>query len=79
MEQFTGLGNTFMSPTNTNNTLLQEYDGIVWSKGLAGILAINNFTVGLALGFDYLVDKNRSIWIYQNKPWLGLAFGLNLN
>lgn len=76
---FTGLGNTFLSPTNTDNVLQQEYDGIVWSKGLAGIFAINHFTVGLALGFDNLLDKNKSIWIYESKPWLGLALGLNLN
>jgi hypothetical protein len=76
---FTGLGNTFLSPTNTDNALQQEYDGIVWSKGLAGIFAINRFTVGLALGFDNLLDKNKKIWIYESKPWLGLALGLNLN
>lgn len=76
---FTGLGNTFMSPTNTNNILQQEYDGIIWSKGIASILGVNNFTIGVALGFDYLLDKNKNIWLYQNKPWLGLAFGLNLN
>lgn len=76
---FTGFGNTFMSPTNTNNILQQEYDGIVWSKGIAGIFALNSFTLGLSVGFDNLLDKNRNIWIYQNKPWLGLSFGLNLN
>ena len=76
---FSGLGNTFMSPTNTNYILQQEYDGVVLSKGLAGIFAINNFTVGLAFGFDNLLDKNKKIWIYENKNWLGLAFGLNLN
>lgn len=76
---FTGLGNTFMSPTNTNNILQKEYDGIVWSKGLAGIFALNNFTMGLAFGFDNLLDNNNKIWIYQGKPWLGLAIGLNLN
>lgn len=76
---FMGFGNTFMSPTNTNNMLQQEYDGIVLSKGVAGIVGINNFTVGLTLGFDNLLDRNKSIWIYEGKPWLGLAFGLNLN
>ncbi len=76
---FTGFGNTFMSPTNTNNVLQQEYDGIVWGKGIAGIIGINNFTIGLTLGFDNLLDKNKSIWIYENRPWFGLAFGLNLN
>lgn len=76
---FTGFGNTFMSPTNTNYILQQEYDGIVWSKGIAGIFALNSFTIGLAFGFDNLLDKNHKIWIYEKKPWVGLAFGLNLN
>lgn len=76
---FTGLGNTFMSPTNTNNKLTQEYDGLVWNKGIAAMFGINNFTVGISLGFDRLLDDNRDIWIYDNKPWIGLAFGFNLN
>jgi hypothetical protein len=76
---FTGFGNTAMNATTTNNYLSTEYDGIVWTKGLAGIFALNNFTVGLALGFDNLLDRNRPSWIYENAPWFGLAFGLNLN
>ena len=76
---FTGFGNTFLSPTTTNNNVQQEYDGVVWNKGIAGIVAINNFTLGIAFGFDNLLDKNSSYWIYQSKPWVGLAFGLNLN
>lgn len=76
---FSGLGNTFVSPTTTKEQLSQEYDGIVWSKGIAGIVAVNNFSIGLALGFDELMDRNKNIWIYNNKPWLGLVFGLNLN
>lgn len=76
---FSGLGNTFLSPTTTNEGIEQEYDGMVWSNGLAGIFAINKFTLGLAIGKDYLLDQNRSVWIYQNKWWFGLAFGLNLN
>lgn len=76
---FTGLGNTAMNPTTTNNTLSTEYDGIVWIKGISGIIAINNFTLGISLGFDHLLDKNHRVWIYEGKPWLGLAFGLNLN
>jgi hypothetical protein len=76
---FSGFGSTFMSPTTTNNILNQEYDGVVWNKGIAGIIAIDRFTLGLALGTDHLLDKNKSIWIYQGKAWLGLVFGLNLN
>ncbi|MES2616982.1 MAG: hypothetical protein V4613_03835 [Bacteroidota bacterium] len=76
---FTGFGNTAMTPTTTGNSITMEYDGVVWTKGLAGIIAVNNFTVGLSVGFDNLMDKNRTIWIYESKPWYGLAFGLNLN
>ncbi len=76
---FNGLGNTAMTPTNTFNNISQEYDGVVWNKGLAGILAINNFTLGISLGIDNLLDKNKKVWIYESKPWVGIAFGLNLN
>lgn len=76
---FTGIGNTAMTPTTTNNHIETEYDGIVWQKGLAAIIGINNFTVGFSLGFDSLLDENREAWVYQEKPWIGLAVGLNLN
>lgn len=76
---FTGLGNTAMTPTNTFNRISQEYEGVVWNKGFAGIFAIDNFTVGVALGFDNLLDINRKVWIYEQKSWFGVAFGLNLN
>jgi hypothetical protein len=76
---FSGLGNTFMSPTNTNNAIQQEYDGVVSTNGLAGVFAVNNITFGLSVGFDHLLDNNRSSWIYQNKPWFGLVFGIHLN
>jgi hypothetical protein len=76
---FTGFGGTTMNPWVTNNKISFEYDGIVWSKGIAAIIGIDNFTIGLALGVDELLDNNKNIWIYQDKPWFGLAFGLNLN
>lgn len=75
----TGLGSTAMNPWVTKDSIAVEYDGVVWGKGVAGILAVNNFTIGVALGWDHLLDKNRKYWIYQGKPWVGLAFGLNLN
>lgn len=68
-----------MTPTTTTNFISTEYDGIVWPKGVAGIIAVNNFTVGVSLGFDNLLDRNKQFWIYESKPWFGLAFGLNLN
>ena len=74
-----GVGNTVINEHVTNNTVFREYQGIVLSKGVAGIIAINNYTIGLSYGFDHLLDKNRTNWIYQQKPWLGLTIGLNLN
>ncbi|MDQ3535627.1 MAG: hypothetical protein M3421_08385 [Bacteroidota bacterium] len=76
---FLGVGSTDMNPFVTSNQINEEYDGLVISKGIAGILGFNNFNVGITLGFDTLPDRNRRFWIYQNKPWLGLALGLNLN
>jgi hypothetical protein len=74
-----GFGNAFMSPTNTNNLFNGEYDAVVFTKGLAAIIAINNFNIGLALGADRVLDSNNKIWIYQDKAWLGFTLGLNLN
>lgn len=76
---FTGIGNTAMTPTTTGNAISTEYDGIVWLKGVSAIFAINNISVGLTLGFDNLLDRDNDVWIYESKPWLGLALGLNLN
>lgn len=76
---FSGIGNTAVTPTTTNNNIELEYDGVVWLNGVAAIVGVNNFTVGFSLGFDTLLDENSTYWIYQTKPWIGLAVGLNLN
>lgn len=76
---FSGIGNTFMSPTNTAGAINQEYDGVTWLKGIAGFVAVNNYTLGVAIGMDHLLDENNNTWIYQGKLWYGLAFGINLN
>ena len=76
---FSGLGGTTINPSTTENQLNYEYDGVVWSKGVAGIIAINNFTVGLAVGYDHLLDHNKKYWLYHHQVWVGLAFGLNIN
>lgn len=76
---FSGLGSSVVNETVTNDQVEYEYDGVVFLNGVAGIVGVNNFTVGLAIGFDHLLDRNRAYWIYQKKPWLGLALGLNLN
>lgn len=76
---FAGLGATTMNPSVTSNYIAYEYDGVVITKGITGLVAIGNLTFGLAAGFDHLLDKNRKHWLYQGKPWLGLTLGINLN
>ncbi|MFN3997236.1 hypothetical protein [Algoriphagus sp.] len=76
---FLGFGNSIVDPTTTKGRVSLEYEGLVLSMGLAAIFALNKFTMGLSMGWDNLIDSNRSSWIYQNKPWLGLAIGINLN
>lgn len=76
---FTGIGSTYIQPLVMNNKLNIDYEGVVWSKGVAGIVAVGNLTFGLGLGFDHLLDQNAKLWVYQGKPWLGLTLGLNLN
>ena len=75
----TGLGATAMNPSVTNNQISIEYDGLVWSKGIAIIMGLDKFTFGIIGSVDHLLDQNRASWIYQSKPYLGLAVGLNLN
>jgi hypothetical protein len=76
---FSGVGATAVNSSTTNNAIQTEYDGVVWQNGVAGIFAVNKLTLGISLGLDHLFDTNKDAWIYQNKAWLGLVIGLNLN
>ena len=76
---FSGFGTEYITPWVTQDRYPGEYDGLVWLYGIGGIVGVNNFTFGMGIGFDQLLDRNREIWIYQQKPWLGLTLGLNLN
>ena len=76
---FCGLGASAITPWTTNNRTTDEYNGFILSRGLAVMIGANNLTVGVGVGWDYLTDRDKNIWIYQNKPWYGLAVGLNLN
>lgn len=76
---FGGIGTAFISPWSTNYRTTDEYDGVVLTKGLAFMVGINSLTVGFGVGWDNLTDRDKDIWIYQNKPWYGLTLGLNIN
>lgn len=76
---FAGLGSTFVSPWTTNYQTTDEYEGLVLSKGLTVMMGLKSLTFGIGIGWDTLTDRDKSIWIYQNKPWYGLTIGLSVN
>lgn len=76
---FAGIGGVTMNPFVTGNNINYEYDGMVLHGGIATILDAKKMNFGIATGLDHLFDKNKTYWIYQNKPWIGILFGLNLN
>jgi predicted transporter len=50
---------------------------MIFQKGFAGFISINGMSVGLAVGFDNFLDKNRSSWIYNQKAYLGLIISVS--
>ncbi len=76
---FTGPGTTSINGFTTNNRAVNEYSGMIMQTGFAGFLESNVASFGFSLGFDYLLNRDRRIWIYQNKPWVGVIVGVALN
>jgi hypothetical protein len=76
---FFGLGTTAVSPWTTNYHQQEEYYGVVVGRGFSVMFGVQSLTIGMAMGWDRLTDRDKDIWIYQNKPWYGVSFSLNLN
>ena len=77
---FTGIGSALINSSMLNDqSFAYEYDGVLLITGIAANLAVDKFTVGIALGTDFLMDKYHSEWIYEGKPYIGFTLGLNLN
>jgi hypothetical protein len=74
---FAGIGITALNPTVTRDAIIQEYDGMVFQKGVAGFISFGNMSVGITIGFDNLLDKNKTSWIYNQKPYWGLLIGIS--
>lgn len=76
---FAGLGGTAVTPWTTNYQTTDEYSGLVLTRGFSIMAGVNNLTFGVGVGWDYLTDRDKEIWIYQNKPWYGVTISLNIN
>lgn len=68
-----------VDPFSTLGRVADEYYGLGVNYGFSTIISVRSFSAGLALGFEQLTDRNRRVWIYQHKPWLGVTLGVNLN
>jgi hypothetical protein len=76
---FAGPGATPINPSTTQNKRMDEYSGMIIQTGIAGFIESNVASFGLAIGYDYLLNPDRKIWLYQNKPWVGFVVGVALN
>lgn len=76
---FAGPGTTAINPVTTLNRRTDEYNGIILQAGIAGFLELNIASFGLSVGYDYLLNPDRRIWIYRNKPWVGFIVGIALH
>ena len=76
---FAGPGTTLVSPFTTRYRRTDEYNSMIIQTGIAGFIESNVASFGLAVGYDNLMNPDRKIWIYTNKPWVGFVVGIALN
>lgn len=76
---FAGPGTTLISSFTTLQNRTDEYSAMILQAGFAGFIESKLASFGLAVGYDYLMNPDREVWIYQNKPWLGFLVGIALN
>ena len=76
---FAGPGTTLIGPFSTRDAVVNEYNGVTLQYGLAGFIESDIASFGISTGFDYLFNKDRSLWIYHRKPWFGFVVGIALN
>lgn len=76
---FAGPGTTTINAFTTNNKSQNEYSGMIIQTGIAGFIESNIASFGFAVGIDHLTNRDRDIWIYSNKPWIGFIVGIAIN
>lgn len=76
---FAGMGTTMINAFTTQNKRNDEYSGMIFQTGIAGFIESPVASFGLSIGYDYLLNSDRKIWIYRNKPWIGFIVGVALN
>lgn len=65
--------------TVTNPQLLSnDQNNVAFAYGLNLTAGRNNFGLSVSFGFDVALGEKSSLWIYQNKPWVGIGLSSNL-
>ncbi len=72
------LGTSLLSIDSSNTTPEANSTtlGLTWSTGI--ILELDGFTLGFILGKDYAPGQAGKNWIYNEKVWFSVGFGVNL-
>lgn len=76
---FAGLGSARIDEFVTLQRINYEYDGVVFTPGIATELALNKINFVILSGLDFLMDRNSDVWVNDKKIWIGIGLGLNLN
>jgi hypothetical protein len=76
---FAGPGGTQINPFTTQNQRTYEYNAMIMQTGIAGFIESNIASFGVSIGIDYLLNSDKEVWIYTNKPWVGFIVGIALN
>jgi hypothetical protein len=76
---FAGLGSARIDEFVTLHRIDYEYDGVVFTPGIATELALNKINFVILSGLDFLTDRNSRFWVNDKKIWIGIGVGLNLN
>lgn len=76
---FAGLGAARIDEFVTLQRIDYEYDGVIFTPGVATELDLNKINFVILSGLDFLTDKNSRLWVNNKKIWIGIGIGLNLN
>lgn len=74
-----GLGGAGVGPASSVGRIPAGTVGVVGSFGIAIIGAVDRASLGIAAGRDHLLNSDAARWSHEGAPWIGFAFGLNLN
>jgi len=76
---FAGPGSTAITPFTTANRRSEEYSAMIIQTGVAAFIESSAVSFGLGIGVDHLMNGDRDVWVYRDKPWIGFVVGVAIN